>query len=201
MSPVIVTALWVLPLLVAWLWRPRQAASPGAWILLVAFGALGAWALWFGLYAHSGEPADFAFWKPTVLYWTLAAIMIVAPLLGWGYPVKIILGTYFALSNREWRWINRGFATVYAILRRRQPVGGLGGLLQGLGRLQVQLHDEPAHHRPVPLELRLAAHPRGCVHPPVSPRHRGLSVSVEPVLSVGSTAMRGCPVWVPSQID
>jgi intracellular septation protein A len=116
MSPVTATALWVLPLLIAWLWRPRQASSPSAWILLIAFGALGAWALWFGLYAHAGEPAGFAFWKPTVLYWTVAAIVIVAPLLGWGYPAKIILGTYFALSNREWRWINRGFATVYIIL-------------------------------------------------------------------------------------
>ncbi len=116
MSPVTATALWVLPLLLAWLWRPRQAASPSAWILLIAFGALGAWALWFGLYAHTGEPAGFAFWKPTVLYWTVAAILIVSPLLGWGYPARIILGTYFALSNREWRWINRGFATVYTIL-------------------------------------------------------------------------------------
>jgi intracellular septation protein A len=116
LSPVTATALWVLPLLIAWLWRPRQAAGPSAWILLIAFGALGAWALWFGLYAHPGEPAGFAFWKPTVLYWTLAAIMIMAPLRGWGYPVKILLGTYFALSNREWRWITLGFATVYIIL-------------------------------------------------------------------------------------
>ena len=116
MSPVTATALWVLPLLIAWLWRPRQAASPSAWILLIAFGTLGAWALWFGLYAHAGEPAGFAFWKPTVLYWTVAAILIVAPLLGWGYPAKIILGTYFALSTREWRWINRGFAAVYSVM-------------------------------------------------------------------------------------
>jgi len=116
MSPVTATALWVLPLLIAWLWRPRQAASPSAWILLIAFGALGAWALWFGLYAHPGEPAGLAFWKPTVLYWTLAAILIMVPLLGWGCPAKIVLGTYFALSTREWRWVNRGFATMYTIL-------------------------------------------------------------------------------------
>jgi intracellular septation protein len=116
MSPVTATALWVLPLLIAWVWRPRQAASPSAWVLLIAFGALGGWAVWFGLYAHSSEPAGFAFWKPTVLYWTLAAILIMSPLLGWGYPVRTILGTYFALSNREWRWINIGTATVYTIL-------------------------------------------------------------------------------------
>ena len=116
MSPMTATALWVLPLLIAWLWRPRQAVSPSTWILLIAFGALGAWALWFGLYAHPGEPAGFDFWKPTVLFWTLATISITAPLLGWGYPAKIILGTYFAFSNREWRWINRGVATLYTIL-------------------------------------------------------------------------------------
>ena len=116
LSPITATALWALPLLIAWLWRPRQAASPSAWILLIAFGALGGWAIWFGLYAHPGEPAGFMIWKPTVLYWTLAAIMIMAPPLGLGYPAKIILGTYFALSTREWRWINRGFAAVYSIM-------------------------------------------------------------------------------------
>ncbi len=116
MSPATATALWVLPLLIAWLWRPRQAVSPSAWILLIAFGALGAWALWIGLYAQPGEPAAFAFWKPTVLYWMLAAISIVAPMLGSDYPAKIIVGTYFAFSNREWRWINRGVATMYTIL-------------------------------------------------------------------------------------
>lgn len=116
MSLVAVTALWLVPLIIAWLWRPRQTLGPCAWALLIAFGALGAWALWFGLYAHSGEPAGFAFWKPTVLYWTLAAMMIAAPLLGWGYPAKIIVGAYFAFSNRDWRWINLGLATMYTIM-------------------------------------------------------------------------------------
>jgi intracellular septation protein A len=116
MSAALTAALWVVPLLIAWLWRPRTAPGPCAAVLLAAFAALGAWALWFGLYAHAGEPAAFVAWKPTVLYWTLAAIAIVAPLAGWGYPVKIILGAYFALSMREWRWINAGFATLYAAL-------------------------------------------------------------------------------------
>jgi len=116
MSPVTATALWALALLIAWLWRPRQAASPSAWILLFAFGVLGAWALWFGLYAHPGEPAGFAFWKPTVLYWSLAAIMIMVPLLGWDCPAKIILGTYIMFSNRAWRRINLGLAAMYTFL-------------------------------------------------------------------------------------
>lgn len=116
MSPVTATVLWAAALLIAWLWRPRQAANLSTWILLIAFGVLGAWTLWFGLYAHPGEPAGLAFWKPTILYWTLAAIMIMVPWLGGGYPARIILGTYFALSSREWRWVNRGLATVCIIL-------------------------------------------------------------------------------------
>ena len=116
MSPIAATALWLTPLLFAWLWRPRQAPGPGVWVLLVAFGALGACALWFGLYADTGEPAAFAHLKPTILYWTLAAIMIAAPLIGWDYPAKIIVGAYFAMSNREWRWINAGVAAMYAIM-------------------------------------------------------------------------------------
>src|ERR1035438_5333899 len=68
---------------------------------------------------------------------------------------------------------------------RRQSVGGLRGLLQGLGRLQVQLHDEPADHRLVPIEFRMATHPRRCVDLPVSPRDRGLPLSVERVLGDG----------------
>ncbi len=183
MSPVTGTALWVLALLIAWLWRPRQAPGPSAWILLIAFGALGAWALWFGLYAHPGEPAGFAFWKPTVLYWTLAAIMIIAPLLGWGYPVKIIFGSYFALSNREWRWTNLGCATVYTIL------GGVNLLVASEASynewvgFKFSCMMNPALHRPVPPELRLATHPRGCVHLRVSARHCGPPVSVELVLN------------------
>lgn len=116
MSPTTATILWVAALLIALLWRPRQAASPGGWFLLIAFGALGAWSLWFGLYAHAGEPAGFAVWKPTILYWTLASVMIIVPALRGGYPAKLILGTYFALSSREWRWTNRVLAAVCLIL-------------------------------------------------------------------------------------
>ncbi len=115
MSGLAVTLLWAALLLVAWRWRPPQAASPSAWALLLAFGALGAGTLWFQFFHHP-EPAGFAFWKPTVIYWTLAAIMFIMPPLNGGYPAKILLGNYFALSSREWRWINRGFALLYTLL-------------------------------------------------------------------------------------
>jgi intracellular septation protein A len=106
---------WVLVLGIAWRWRPPQAATPSAWVLLIAFGVLGAGPLWFHVLAHS-EPPGFDLWKPTVAYWTLAAIMLIVPPLGGGYPAKIILGNYFVLANREWRWINRGFGLFCILL-------------------------------------------------------------------------------------
>ena len=112
MTPFMTTTVWVVPLLIAWAWRIRQAATPSAWLLRIAFAGFGAWAIWFGLYARGGEPSGLLVWKPTLFYWTLAAIAIVAPVLGWTAPAKIIVGAYFVLSSREWRWINRGFASV-----------------------------------------------------------------------------------------
>jgi intracellular septation protein A len=104
-------------LLVCWLWRPRAAAEPGVRLLVICYAVLGAWALWFGVYAAPGqEPAALQLWKPTVMYAVLATVLIAAPLLGWGYPVKAVFGTYFIFSGREWRWINLCFAALCALL-------------------------------------------------------------------------------------
>lgn len=112
-----VTCLVCVALLISWLWRPRQAVEPGVWMLLISYALLGGWALWFGLYSAQGqEPAGFVFWKPTVMYWVLAIILIAAPLLGGGYPIKAIFGTFFLLSNTQWRWMNGGFAALFALL-------------------------------------------------------------------------------------
>jgi intracellular septation protein len=100
----------------SWFWRPRQAMDRGVRVLLACYAVLGLWALWFGLFAVGREPAAFAHWKPTVLYWLLSAVLLAAPPLGWGYPVKAVFGTYFIFSAREWRWINISFAVLCAIL-------------------------------------------------------------------------------------
>lgn len=113
----IVTALLAAVLGLAWYWRPRQPLEPGVRFLLATYVVLGAWALWFGLYALPGaEPAALLLIKPTVMYWVLAATLFAAPALGWGYPVKAVFGTYFVFSTTEWRWINRGFALFCAVL-------------------------------------------------------------------------------------
>ena len=104
-------------ILLAWLWRPRARLAPAARTLLVVYALLGGWALWFGLYSAPGqEPAELLLWKPTIMYWLLAVILFVAPSLGSDYPVKIVLGSYFLFSSREWRWINVGFAVLLTIL-------------------------------------------------------------------------------------
>jgi len=114
---VILTVLLLAALFIAWLWRPRHAVPPMVLMLLISYAALGAWALWFGLYSTPAqEPTGFMFLKPTIVYWVLSIIMFVAPPLGFGYPIKIILGGYFAFSGREWRWLNRGFAVLFAAL-------------------------------------------------------------------------------------
>ncbi len=108
-----IAACAALPL--CWHWRPRQPMAPGVRLLLALYAALGAWALCFEA-TTLAQPAIIVWWKPTILYWGLGAVLLAAPLLGWGYPVKAVIGTYFVFSNREWHWINLAIALVCGVL-------------------------------------------------------------------------------------
>ncbi len=103
-------------LVLSWLWRPPQKLEGGVRLLIIAYALLGVWALFFGWFAPNDEPEFFAIWKPTLLFWTLAVILIVAPFANMGYPVSAIFGTYFALSRRQWRWMNVAFAAAFVLL-------------------------------------------------------------------------------------
>jgi len=117
MTPALaLTGLVLMAVLLAWRWRPQGPVAPGIWMLLVAYGLMGAWMLWFDLFAPGREPAAVVFLKPTLLYWSLAAILVVAPLRGWGHPIKAVFGTFFALSPRVWRWINVGTVAACIVL-------------------------------------------------------------------------------------
>jgi len=117
MLAVALTALVAAALLISWLWRPRKPLERGVQVLLICYALLGAWALCFGLYLEPGrEPAALVFCKPTLMYWVLSGVLIAAPSLGWGYPVKAVFGTYFVFSSREWHWINLCFAIFCALL-------------------------------------------------------------------------------------
>jgi intracellular septation protein len=114
MTPFVLLAL---VLALAWWWRPRGAASPAAWIMLLTFMVLGGVALWF---VQTGTPqADypaFLHWKPTVVYWSMSAIFLGAAFLHWDYPVKWVIGSSLPLASREWRWLNMMLALLYLLL-------------------------------------------------------------------------------------
>jgi len=118
MTPAALMAvLAIAALVLAWYWRPRHPVAPGVWILLASYGVLGAVVLWFGLRAQPGpESITLQIWKPTLLYGVLAGVLIYAPLRGWGYPAKAVIGSYFVFSNREWHWINLALAVFSAAL-------------------------------------------------------------------------------------
>jgi intracellular septation protein A len=95
----------------AWLWRPSGRPAPAAYLLLMLYAGLGGWAFWFGLCAPGAlEPELLQLCKPTIVYWALAAVLVGGPLRGWDYPAKVLVGTYFTFSQREWRWINVALA-------------------------------------------------------------------------------------------
>lgn len=111
----IIACLTAALLLVSWFWRPRPGPERGVLALVAGYAVLGVWSLWFAWYAPDTEPAAFEYWKPTVLFWMLAVITLVSPLLGWGYPAKAIFGTFLAFSNRLWRSINAVSMVVFAV--------------------------------------------------------------------------------------
>ena len=111
-----VVVLTVLALALAWWWRPRQPTNPAAWITICALTILGGTALWFAYDAPAPPSWAFLHWKPTALYWTLSAIFLAAPFLGWGYPAKWVFSPYLPLATRQWALFNRILALLYAVL-------------------------------------------------------------------------------------
>ena len=109
----VLTGIIGLLLILALFWRPPKLERY-VWAMVVAYGAMGVWALRYGL-LDGTEPAWLEIWKPTILYWTLALILFVSPFLGWGFPVKAILGTFFVLSHRTWNMINWIFTGVLTL--------------------------------------------------------------------------------------
>jgi intracellular septation protein A len=104
-------------LLVSWFWRPRQRQERGVLALLLGYAVLGMWTLWFVWYAAPGtEPETVVHLKPTILFWMMAIVVLGSPLIGWGYPFKVILGSFFAFSPSVWRWSNFAAGLAFAIL-------------------------------------------------------------------------------------
>ena len=113
--PLVVGALALL-LMLAWRWRPRQAIEPGITWLLVAYLVLGALAGALSIAPPAWHPRWLRLAEPTVMYGTLAAVLLTAQFKSAGYPVKAILGSHFVLSPREWSLANLGLGLACLLL-------------------------------------------------------------------------------------
>lgn len=115
----VLTGFIGLLLILSVFWRPPRL-DRYVWLMVGAYAVMGVWALRFGLLGDTGdEPEWLEIWKPTILYWTLALILFISPFLGWGFPVKSILGTYFVLSHQTWNrlnWIFTGVLTLFGAI-------------------------------------------------------------------------------------
>lgn len=105
MTAAILVAIALL-LALAWRWRPRQPLERGTAWLLVSYAALGACAAILSLGPPSWQPVWLRYLEPSVMYGTLAAVLLIAQVKSAGYPVKAILGSQFVLSRREWELAN-----------------------------------------------------------------------------------------------
>jgi intracellular septation protein A len=102
-----IAALVSIPVLaLAWLWRPRRPLAPGIRILLGLYTLLGLGCLLIERLWPGGAPALLARCEPTLLYWSVAVVLGVSPLLDLGYPAQAMVGGHFNFNRREWQFIN-----------------------------------------------------------------------------------------------
>ena len=131
------------------------------WVSLVLVVVLGGLTLWF----HS---ETFIKWKPTLLYWVMAAAFALGPLLFGKNLLRVLLGAQLELPPPVWRRLNWAWVAFFALMGvlnlwvaynfatdtwvNFKLFGGIGLMLvftlaQGL-YLSRHLPDEPAAKEP-----------------------------------------------------
>ena len=79
------------------------------WVSLVLVVVLGGLTLWF----HS---ETFIKWKPTLLYWVMAAAFALGPLLFGKNLLRILLGEQLVLPEAIWRRLNWAWVAFFALM-------------------------------------------------------------------------------------
>ena len=79
------------------------------WVSLVLVVVLGGLTLWF----HS---ETFIKWKPTLLYWVMAAAFALGPLLFGKNLLRVLLGEQLVLPEAIWRRLNWAWVAFFALM-------------------------------------------------------------------------------------
>jgi intracellular septation protein len=77
----------------------RRKVDAMLWVSLVLVVALGTLTIWF----HN---QTFIMWKPTLLYWVMAAAFLLGPLMADKNLLRLLLGSQLQLPEAVWRRLN-----------------------------------------------------------------------------------------------
>jgi len=94
---------------VAWLKARRRAVDRMLWVSLALVVVLGSLTIWF-------QNETFIKWKPTVLYWVMAAVLGLAPWVAGRNLVKTLLGAQIRLPEPIWRRVNAAWVAFFAAM-------------------------------------------------------------------------------------
>jgi len=94
---------------VAWLWLRRRRIDGMLWASLAIIVVFGGATLLL-------QNETFIKWKPTVLYWTFALVLVAAERLFRRNLIRAMLGPQFTLPNALWTRLNWSWAAFFAFM-------------------------------------------------------------------------------------
>lgn len=92
---------------VAWLKARGRKVDTMLWVSLGLVVVLGGLTIWL-------RSETFIKWKPTLLYWVMAAALALAPLLFGKNLLKALLGAQMSLPDAVWRRLNLAWVAFFA---------------------------------------------------------------------------------------
>ncbi|MFO1292375.1 MAG: septation protein A [Rubrivivax sp.] len=111
-APVMLATLVVIAATLAqvlWLKARRRKVDKMLWVSLALVVVLGSLTIWF-------QNETFIKWKPTVLYWVMAAVLALAPLLAGRNLMQTLLGAQMRLPAPVWHRLNLAWVLFFAAM-------------------------------------------------------------------------------------
>lgn len=94
---------------VAWSWMRHRKVDNMLWVSLAIIVVFGGATLWL-------RDEAFIKWKPTVLYWMFAAILLVSALLFRKNLIRAMMEKQLTLPDAVWRRLNLSWAVFFAAM-------------------------------------------------------------------------------------